>query len=100
MGGEEGEYNLDLMSASGHLHCCARFGSSVPWHNDDESSFGEAGDSKLVVSLNSVASATFRFVRPVRTDHGRVSNFHTLWILVWRTRSSTDSPGRVLFVLV
>ena len=43
-----------------NLNRYAGWGSSIPWHSDDEPLFGDQGDPKVIVSMSLGSSVDFR----------------------------------------
>ena len=63
-----------------NLNQYAGKGSFIPWHRDNERSFGHPGEPKVIVSMSLGHSALFKLRRPVlentpseiRLDHGQL----------------------------
>ena len=84
-----------------NLNRYAGWGSSIPWHSDDEPLFGDQGDPKVIVSMSLGSSVDFR-VRSrgrcnapssIRLDHGDLLVMDGLAQLEYEHSTSSELSG-------
>ena len=84
-----------------NLNRYAGWGSSIPWHSDDEPLFGDQGDPKVIVSMGLGSSVDFRVCSrgrrnapsSIRLDHGDLLVMDGLAQLEYEHSTSSELQG-------
>ena len=84
-----------------NLNRYAGWGSSIPWHSDDEPLFGDQGDPKVIVSMSLGSSVDFRVCSrgrrnapsSIRLDHGDLLVMDGLAQLEYEHSTSSELQG-------
>ena len=86
-----------------NLNRYAGWGSSIPWHSDNEPLFGDQSDPKVIVSMSLGSSVDFRVCRrwsrrnapsSIRLDHGDLLVMDGLAQLEYEHSTSSELQGR------